>query len=115
MPDLPDLPDLLDLLDIGEVADRSGLATSALRFYEHEELIASVDRKGLRRQYRADVMTTLAVVTICRRAGSGTSCGRRRPPTLWLTSSTTRSPVRVTTWSTLSTSGPRSMRLSPAP
>jgi DNA-binding transcriptional MerR regulator len=57
------------LLDIGEVAARSGMAASALRFYEHEEIIASVDRKGLRRQFRPDVLITLAVVAMCRRAG----------------------------------------------
>ena len=58
-----------DLLDIGEVAARSGLAPSALRYYEHEGIITSVERKGLRRQFRRDVLTTLAVVALCRRAG----------------------------------------------
>lgn len=57
------------LLDIGEVASRSGMAPSALRFYESEHIIASVDRKGLRRQFRPDVLTTLAVVAMCRQAG----------------------------------------------
>lgn len=57
------------LLDIGEVASRSGMAPSALRFYESEQIIASVDRKGLRRQFRPDVLTTLAVVAMCRQAG----------------------------------------------
>jgi len=57
------------LLDIGEVAERSGMAASALRFYEREEIIASVDRKGLRRQFPPDVLTTLAVVAMCRQAG----------------------------------------------
>jgi DNA-binding transcriptional MerR regulator len=58
-----------NLLDIGEVAARSGLAASALRYYEREEIIESVDRKGLRRQFRPDVLTTLAVVVMCREAG----------------------------------------------
>jgi DNA-binding transcriptional MerR regulator len=57
------------LLDIGEVAARSGLAPSALRFYEQEGIIESVDRKGLRRQFEPDVLTTLAVVALCRQAG----------------------------------------------
>jgi DNA-binding transcriptional MerR regulator len=57
------------LLDIGEVASRSGMAPSALRFYESEDIIESADRKGLRRQFRPDVLTTLAVVAMCRRAG----------------------------------------------
>ncbi|HEY1443903.1 MAG TPA: MerR family transcriptional regulator [Acidimicrobiales bacterium] len=57
------------LLDIGEVASRSGMAPSALRYYESEQIIASVDRKGLRRQFPPDVLTTLAVVAMCRHAG----------------------------------------------
>jgi DNA-binding transcriptional MerR regulator len=57
------------LLDIGEVARLSGMAPSTLRFYEREQLIASSERKGLRRQYPADVLATLAVVAICQRAG----------------------------------------------
>jgi DNA-binding transcriptional MerR regulator len=57
------------LLDIGEVASRSGMAPSALRYYESEGIIASADRKGLRRQFRPDVLTTLAVVAMCRQAG----------------------------------------------
>jgi DNA-binding transcriptional MerR regulator len=58
-----------DLLDIGEVASRSGMAPSALRYYESEEIIASVERKGLRRQFPPDVLTTLAVVAMCQQAG----------------------------------------------
>jgi DNA-binding transcriptional MerR regulator len=61
--------DVQGLLDIGEVAARSGMAASALRFYEREQIIASVDRKGLRRQFRPEVLTTLGVVAMCRRAG----------------------------------------------
>ena len=68
MPDRKKL-DELELLDIGEVAARSGMAASALRFYEREEIITSVDRKGLRRQFHPEVLTTLGVVAMCRRAG----------------------------------------------
>ena len=66
---LLDIGDDRALLDIGEVAARSGMAASALRFYEREEIIASVDRKGLRRQFRPEVLTTLGVVAMCRQAG----------------------------------------------
>jgi DNA-binding transcriptional MerR regulator len=76
MADLDISPDLdederprLRLLDIGDVAARSGMAASTLRFYEREQIIASVDRKGLRRQFEPEVLTTLAVVAMCRRAG----------------------------------------------
>jgi DNA-binding transcriptional MerR regulator len=57
------------LLDIGDVAALSGMAPSALRYYEREEIIASVDRKGLRRQFQPEVLTTLAVIAMCRQAG----------------------------------------------
>jgi DNA-binding transcriptional MerR regulator len=66
---MPHVDFSLDLLDIGEVAARTGMAPSALRFYEREQIIASVDRKGLRRQFQPDVLTTLAVVALCRQAG----------------------------------------------
>jgi len=45
------------------------MAPSTLRHYEHEGLIESLDRKGLRRQYPVDVLQTLAVVAICQEAG----------------------------------------------
>jgi len=60
---------MVDLLDIGEVAARSGMAPSTLRFYEAQQIIESQARKGLRRQFRPEVLTTLAVVAMCRRAG----------------------------------------------
>jgi DNA-binding transcriptional MerR regulator len=60
---------MVELLDIGDVAARSGMAPSTLRYYEREQLITSAERKGLRRQYVPGVLDTLAVVAICRRAG----------------------------------------------
>lgn len=56
------------LLDIAEVASMSGMAPSTLRFYEHEGIIASTERRGLRRQYARDVLDTLAVVAMCKKA-----------------------------------------------
>jgi DNA-binding transcriptional MerR regulator len=56
-------------LDIGEVARRSGIPASALRFYEEKGLIASIGRSGLRRQFAASVMERLALITLGRRAG----------------------------------------------
>jgi hypothetical protein len=38
-------------LDIGEVALRSGVPASTLRFYEERKLIASIGRRGLRRTF----------------------------------------------------------------
>jgi DNA-binding transcriptional MerR regulator len=56
-------------LDIGEVASRSGLTASALRFYERRGLIQSAGRKGLRRTYQPDVMERLALITCAKAAG----------------------------------------------
>ncbi|MGW5160317.1 MerR family transcriptional regulator [Nonomuraea wenchangensis] len=58
-----------DWLDIAEVAQRSGLAPSALRFYEKKELIASAGRNGLRRTYHPDVLDRLELITCARDAG----------------------------------------------
>jgi len=57
------------LLDIGEVAERSGLAASALRFYEKRGLIVSAGRNGLRRSYEPEVLDRLAVIACARGAG----------------------------------------------
>ena len=56
-------------MDIGEVAQRSGVAASALRFYEAKGLIASVGRRGLRRQFAPDVLERLALIALWRAAG----------------------------------------------
>ncbi|WP_223167269.1 MerR family transcriptional regulator [Nonomuraea sp. SYSU D8015] len=57
------------LLDIGEVARRSGLAPSALRFYERKGLIEAEGRNGLRRAYRPETLDRLAMITCARDAG----------------------------------------------
>jgi len=51
-----------DLLSIGEVARRSGLAPSALRYYETLGLITSTRTAGDRRRYRRSVLRRLAVI-----------------------------------------------------
>ncbi|WP_234682089.1 MerR family transcriptional regulator [Bradyrhizobium monzae] len=57
------------LLDIAEVARRSGLAPSALRFYERRGLIESSGRNGLRRTYDAGTLGRLALISCARLAG----------------------------------------------
>lgn len=57
------------LLDIAEVARRSGVPASALRFYEEKGLIASVGRRGLRRVFEQSVLERLALVALGRSAG----------------------------------------------
>ena len=39
-------------MDITEVARRSGVPASTLRFYEEKGLVASIGRRGLRRGFR---------------------------------------------------------------
>lgn len=56
-------------MDIGEVVRRSGMAASALRFYEKKGLITSSGREGLRRQYKPEVIERLALIRLGRSAG----------------------------------------------
>lgn len=56
-------------MDIAEVAKRSGLPASTLRFYEEKGLINSVGRQGLRRLFNANVLERLALVALGRAAG----------------------------------------------
>ena len=56
-------------LDIAEVAKRSGMPASALRFYEEKGLIASIGRRVLRRQFDALVLERLALIALGRAAG----------------------------------------------
>lgn len=56
-------------LDIGEVAERAGVPPSTLRFYEEKGLIASIGRRGLRRQFEPGVLERLALIALGRAAG----------------------------------------------
>lgn len=56
-------------LDISQVARRSGVPASALRFYEEKRLIVSVGRHGLRRLFDTDVLERLALIALGRAAG----------------------------------------------
>jgi DNA-binding transcriptional MerR regulator len=58
-----------NLLDISEVRSRTGLAASALHYYERRGLIRSVERAGFRRLYEAETIGRLAVIALCQRAG----------------------------------------------
>ena len=59
----------MNVLDIAEVAKRSGLPASTLRFYEEKGLIASHGRRGLRRLFDAAVLERLTLITLGRSAG----------------------------------------------
>lgn len=56
-------------MDITEVAKRSGVPASTLRFYEEKGLIASVGRRGLRRLFDSGVLERLALIALGRSAG----------------------------------------------
>lgn len=56
-------------MDIAEVARRSGVPASALRYYEKKGLIASVGRDGLRRRFAPGVMDQLALIALGQAAG----------------------------------------------
>ncbi len=56
-------------MDIAEVAQRSGLPASTLRFYEEKKLIASVGRRGLRRLFAPGVLERLALISLGRASG----------------------------------------------
>jgi DNA-binding transcriptional MerR regulator len=56
-------------LSIGDVAERSGVAATTLRFYEGEGLLSTPDRVGGRRRYDEAVLTRLEVIGLCKAAG----------------------------------------------
>jgi MerR family redox-sensitive transcriptional activator SoxR len=58
-----------DLIGISEVAEATGLQSSALRYYEKVGLITSVAREGGRRQYDPSVLRRLAVIALLQEAG----------------------------------------------
>src|SRR5918997_94241 len=60
---------MADLITIGEVARRSGVAASALRFYEERGLITS-DRAGSgHRRYPRPVLRRIAFIVFAQRVG----------------------------------------------
>jgi MerR family transcriptional regulator, redox-sensitive transcriptional activator SoxR len=60
---------MTDLLTIGEVARRSGVAASALRFYEERGLIASERSGTAHRRYPRAVLRRIAFIVFARRVG----------------------------------------------
>jgi len=54
---------------IGDVARRTGLATSALRFYEEKALIDSVRTPGNQRCYPRDVIRRVSFIRAAQRVG----------------------------------------------
>jgi len=79
----------MDLLAIGEVAARSGMAPSALRYYEQLGLIEAARTVGGARRFPRSVLRRLAVIRAARNVGLSLSEIREalqtlpgeRPPT----------------------------------
>jgi MerR family redox-sensitive transcriptional activator SoxR len=64
-----DPADIGKQLTVGEVARRSGVAVSALHFYEAKGLIRSVRNAGGQRRYGRDVLRRVAVIKVAQRIG----------------------------------------------
>jgi MerR family transcriptional regulator, redox-sensitive transcriptional activator SoxR len=62
-------PEVDDTLSIGDLASRSGIAASALRFYEAEGLIRSQRNDGGHRRYERDALRRVAFIRVAQRVG----------------------------------------------
>jgi MerR family transcriptional regulator, redox-sensitive transcriptional activator SoxR len=58
-----------DLMTVGAVAERSGFATSALRYYERLGLISATRTTGGQRRYQRNVLRRLAFIRAARNVG----------------------------------------------
>jgi MerR family redox-sensitive transcriptional activator SoxR len=58
-----------DLLTVGEVTARTGVAPSALRFYEAEGLITAERTRGNQRVYRRHMLRRISLILAARRLG----------------------------------------------
>lgn len=57
------------LLTIGMLSERSGVAHSALRFYETKELIASIRTSGNQRRYHPSMLRRIALIQVAQLVG----------------------------------------------
>jgi len=57
------------MLSVGELAERSGVAVSALHFYERKGLVASERTAGNQRRYRRDMLRRVAFIRVSQRVG----------------------------------------------
>ena len=58
-----------DLLTVSEVAERSGFASSAIRFYDREGLISSSRTSGGQRRFERNMLRRLAFIRAARNVG----------------------------------------------
>lgn len=64
-----DPADLRKELTVGEVARRSGVAVSAIHFYESKGLIRGWRNSGNQRRYARDVLRRVALIKVAQRIG----------------------------------------------
>lgn len=57
------------VMTVGEVAQRSGVAVSAIRFYEAQGLIRSMRTGGNQRRYPREILRRVAVIKVAQRIG----------------------------------------------
>ena len=57
------------LLTIGQVAERAGVNTSHIRFYERAGVLPQPERVGGQRRYREEVLHRLSIIDVAQRAG----------------------------------------------
>ena len=56
-------------LSVGEAAKRSGVAVSALHYYESKGLIRSSRTQGNQRRYPREILRRIAIIKVAQRAG----------------------------------------------
>eukprot|EP01035_Chromulina_nebulosa_P013465 gene13465-17877_t len=80
-------------LSVGDVAKRSGMAVSAIHFYERKGLISASRTEGNQRRYERDVLRRLALIRAAQQVGiplsevgeamAGLPAGRTPTPKDW--------------------------------
>ncbi|MDE8650355.1 redox-sensitive transcriptional activator SoxR [Novosphingobium album (ex Liu et al. 2023)] len=60
-----------DLIPIGTLSDRTGIAVSAIRFYEDKGLITAMRTEGNQRRFRRSDIRRLSFIMIAQRLGLG--------------------------------------------
>jgi MerR family redox-sensitive transcriptional activator SoxR len=63
------VPPISKELTVGQVAERAGVAVSALHFYERQGLIHSRRTTGNQRRYRRDTLRRVSFIRISQRVG----------------------------------------------
>ncbi|MEV2275563.1 redox-sensitive transcriptional activator SoxR [Nocardiopsis sp. NPDC049922] len=63
------MPPIAKELTVGQVAERAGVAVSALHFYERQGLIHSRRTTGNQRRYRRDTLRRVSFIRISQRVG----------------------------------------------